>query len=134
MRSTKFRACLVLLILLLTASLAGATAHTVATGTRTVGITTMGDVDWNYFSSSSFPNPPMILYVIVAGSTNDVFVIKDASDTGPILINETLLSSGTRVLPMGYMARPYLDYSACTFAGTPTAPTVTIVWERYSTK
>lgn len=119
-----------LILVLLYASLAGATAHTVATGERTVGITTMGNVDWNYFDSTSFPNPPMILYVIISGSTNDVFVIRDASATGPILINETISSSGTRVLPMGYNARPYLDYSDCTFAGTPTAASVTIVWER----
>lgn len=108
-------------------------AHTVATGTRTVGITSMGTVDWDYFVSTSYPNAPEIDYIIIVGSTNDRFVVRDGSATGPVLIDETLLSAGTRVLPMGFRARPFLDYSDCTFAGTPTAPKMTLVW-RQSTK
>jgi hypothetical protein len=103
-----------------------ATDHTVAYGDQTVGITSAGNVDWNPFSTTLYPAPPTVLYVIVAGAAYDVFVIRDGSGTGPVLINETLSAQGTRVLPMGYRCRPYLNFSECTLTAT---STVTFVRE-----
>lgn len=118
----------VLLVFLLCGQ-AFATAHTIGKGDQTIGITTMGDVDWDFFSTTSFPSPPNILGIIIFGSTSDRFVILDGSASGPVLIDETLSSAGTRFLPVGFRCRPYLDYSACTFAGTPTAARMTVVME-----
>ena len=86
-------------------------ANTVNEHGRVVEITAM-DSDWTgrqeKLQSIQF-NP---------GATNDILVVKNGSDSGPIMFKTTADSDSDEVIKYyhGVAVRPVIDYSACTLS------------------
>lgn len=74
--------------------------------------------DWDWEDASGIPPNGIFLQSIsfVAGSNNDVVVIKEGSDSGPIIAQLKSTTAGVMVdvLLDGLQCRPVIDFSACT--------------------
>ena len=78
--------------------------------------TIVADWDWGVSGSTLDKNPKLAAITFVPGAADDVLVVKDGSDAGPVIMMATCLTTDEKVQYFhGARKRPYVDFGDCTF-------------------